>query len=129
MWCMSARKPFPAPLNVVSKNVTLTAVHWTTTSGPSHCRFEESMKQSRYRSDSVCPISHHVTFRSLYLLNFCKGLLWLQFQLFYEFEPRWMKTFHSLGLKAKNKRTEWYQLIQPVTMYALLHQNPIHKLL
>jgi len=38
---MSARKPFPAPLNAVSKNLTLTAVHWTTTNGPSHCRFKK----------------------------------------------------------------------------------------
>lgn len=34
-----------------------------------------------------------------------------------------MKTFHSLGLKTKNKRTEWYQLIQPVMMHALLHRK------
>lgn len=32
-------------------------------------------------------------------------------------------TLFIWGLKAKNKRNEWHQLMQPVMMHALLHQK------
>ena len=125
MWSMSANwtKPFPTSLNAVSKNLTLTAVHRTTTNGPSHCRFEEPVKPSRYGSDRVFALYlSQCQCQKLIFVKFLQGVV-VTFSFNSWVWAKMNENFSQLGCKTqkkKKKKKEWYLLIQTEMMHASL---------
>jgi hypothetical protein len=116
-----AWKPFPPSLNVVSKKVTLTAVHWTTINGPLPADLKNLWSDQDTDQIKCLPYITPCHFQKFTFVKFLQ-LLWLQFQLVSLRQDEW-KPFTVGGLKAKNKRTERYQLMQPLMMHALLHRK------
>jgi hypothetical protein len=122
MWCTSARKPFPAPVNAVSKNLTWLQCTQLQPMDPLTADLKNLWSDQDKDQIKCLPYITPCHFQKFIFVKFLQGVVVTSVSTC-EFEPRWMKTFHSWGLKTKNKRTEWYQLMHPVMMHALLHRK------